>query len=679
MLPWYQWAVFATVPLLIFLLYFLKLRRVPLEVPSTYLWSRTVEDLHVNSLWQRLRNNLLLWLQLLAVGLLALSCLNPGCDGTQLSGNRFIFVIDRSASMAATDTLDDRSRLAEAKRQACAIVDQMKSTDAAMVISFCDDARVEQSYTKTKSLLKKKILAIKQTQRSTDLSEALLTASGLANPGRTSDQESEIDIQVADALVATLMIFTDGAFESVDEFQMGNLNAEYHPIGSQVEPTGNLGITAFSLNDQMEADGKVQVFARVQNSGLETQTVGVSLLVDGELVDAQQVEVKGVDSVELNDAQQAKVQDANSATLNFDLSGDITQIASAIPLELRIDATDPYMQDNVATCVLNPPRMIKALVLSDDSSFLELAMTTDRLQKFSTVEFKDREFVESEDFKENAVLGAYDLVVFDQCAPKTMPSCSTIFIGAIPPKDWKEVKKLETSPVIDVNQSHPVMFDLQMQMGRVNILDSMVLEGPQGSAMLVQSTEGPIMSVGPRGNYEDLVIGFPLAKVDKDGGTTINTDWPRLLSFPIFVQNAVLTLGGASQFGRAKNYRPGQLVQLKPRLPYPEIEITNPAKKESTLKASADNQFIYSNTDQCGVYSVAGKDDEDVDHLFTVNLLDRQESNLKVRENLGLGLEEVMAQPKTQVARKQLWIWLVMLALGVITAEWLIFNKRVFI
>ena len=116
MLPWYQWAVFATVPLLIFLLYFLKLRRVPLEVPSTYLWSRTVEDLHVNSLWQRLRNNLLLWLQLLAVGLLALSCLNPGCDGTTLKGDRFIFVIDRSSSMSATDTPDDRSRLEDAKR-----------------------------------------------------------------------------------------------------------------------------------------------------------------------------------------------------------------------------------------------------------------------------------------------------------------------------------------------------------------------------------------------------------------------------------------------------------------------------------------------------------------------------------------------------------------------------------
>ena len=76
---------------------------------------------------------------------------------------------------------------------------------------------------------------------------------------------------------------------------------------------------------------------------------------------------------------------------------------------------------------------------------------------------------------------------------------------------------------------------------------------------------------------------------------------------------------------------------------------------------------------------MTGKDGEDVDHLFTVNLLDRNESNLQVRENLGLGGEEVEAQPETQVARKQLWVWLVLAALAVITAEWLIFNKRVFI
>ena len=60
-------------------------------------------------------------------------------------------------------------------------------------------------------------------------------------------------------------------------------------------------------------------------------------------------------------------------------------------------------------------------------------------------------------------------------------------------------------------------------------------------------------------------------------------------------------------------------------------------------------------------------------------MLDRQESNLAVRENLGLGLEDIKAQAETQVVRKQLWIWLVLASLVVITAEWLIFNKRVFI
>ena len=61
----WQWLILAAIPPAIIALYFLKLRRQPLEVPSTFLWHRTIEDLHVNSLWQRLRQNLLLFLQLL--------------------------------------------------------------------------------------------------------------------------------------------------------------------------------------------------------------------------------------------------------------------------------------------------------------------------------------------------------------------------------------------------------------------------------------------------------------------------------------------------------------------------------------------------------------------------------------------------------------------------------------
>ncbi len=72
--PW-QWALLLAVPPLVVMLYFLKLRRKPLEVPSTFLWRRTIEDLHVNSLWQRLRRNLLLYLQLaFLLGLILPAC-----------------------------------------------------------------------------------------------------------------------------------------------------------------------------------------------------------------------------------------------------------------------------------------------------------------------------------------------------------------------------------------------------------------------------------------------------------------------------------------------------------------------------------------------------------------------------------------------------------------------------
>ena len=55
-----------TVPLLV-LLYFLKLKRTEQVVSSTLLWQRAIQDLQVNAPFQRLRRNILLLLQLLAL------------------------------------------------------------------------------------------------------------------------------------------------------------------------------------------------------------------------------------------------------------------------------------------------------------------------------------------------------------------------------------------------------------------------------------------------------------------------------------------------------------------------------------------------------------------------------------------------------------------------------------
>src|SRR6476620_1557493 len=116
MLSAWQWILLAAVPPAIIALYFLKLKREPLAVPSTYLWSRAIEDLHVNSLWQKLRQSLLLLLQLLVILGVILALIRPGWQGSELTGERFVFMIDASASMAATDVLP--TRLDAAKKQA---------------------------------------------------------------------------------------------------------------------------------------------------------------------------------------------------------------------------------------------------------------------------------------------------------------------------------------------------------------------------------------------------------------------------------------------------------------------------------------------------------------------------------------------------------------------------------
>ena len=150
-LSWWHWLVLGAIPPLIIALYFLKLKRQPLEVPSTYLWRRTIEDLHVNSLWQRLRKSLLLFLQLLLIAIVMLACLRPSWQGRELVGERFIFLVDTSASMGATDL--GPTRLEVVKQRVNELIDQMTSSDTAMLMSFSDRSRVEQEFTQNRRRL----------------------------------------------------------------------------------------------------------------------------------------------------------------------------------------------------------------------------------------------------------------------------------------------------------------------------------------------------------------------------------------------------------------------------------------------------------------------------------------------------------------------------------------------
>src|SRR5436190_22000877 len=103
----------------------------------------------------------------------------------------------------------------------------MEPASVAMVISFSNVAKVEQPFTDNRRLLRSRIELIEQTNRPSDLSEALRAASGLANPGQSGDPNNPIDIKTAEVQPATLLILSDGGFAKVPTFKLGNLTPEY--------------------------------------------------------------------------------------------------------------------------------------------------------------------------------------------------------------------------------------------------------------------------------------------------------------------------------------------------------------------------------------------------------------------------------------------------------------------
>ena len=74
--------------------------------------------------------------------------MRPGWRGAELTGDRYVFLVDNSASMGATD--ERRTRLEFAKKKTLEYIDQMESGDVAMVIAFSVTAQVMQNYNESR-------------------------------------------------------------------------------------------------------------------------------------------------------------------------------------------------------------------------------------------------------------------------------------------------------------------------------------------------------------------------------------------------------------------------------------------------------------------------------------------------------------------------------------------------
>lgn len=651
--PW-QWLLLASIPPAILSLYFLKLKRRESVVPSTLLWKRAIEDLHVNSIWQRLRQNLLLYLQLLFVALLMLACLRPGWSGMNRAGERRIYIIDQSASMQATD--QSPSRLNWAKDQAKKLIEDGSNDDVAMVIATSDRASVEQGFTNNKSLLLKGIDRIEPTARTTDIREALRVAAGLANPGRVSFEDA-VDIQVADAIPATVYLLSDGAVGPLDDAELGQLKIEYVPIGNQ--ETSNAAILGFALQRIDESTDRYEAFGRAVFHGTQPINTTASLYWNDSLLDAQSITLEPGREI----GMQFEVQQIDSGSL-----------------KLQLDYEDALPLDNVAYAAIRPNRQVQVLLVTSSNTALERALQTPRISQMAQVQIEPKSYLDTPEYQAAAADAKYDLVIYDSCSPSIMPAANTLFFGSIPPNDtesnWQFSEPTGPAIIVDVNRTHPV--SQYLEMASVGIVESRTVKPPEAGSVLMIADIGPVFAIAPRNAYQDAVLGFNLVRPGEEG-LEINSDWGIKRSFPVFIYAAVEHLAGGVTQASAPTVQPGAPMHLTLSNRFTNYSIKNPAGNTLQLERSPDGRFLYTQTDQLGVYEVYAQGIEEPVERFCVNLFSTRESNLQVGLELKTNSEAIQASDKLIRARQETWRWWLTLALVLLVLEWLVFNRRVLV
>lgn len=643
------YAAAVAVPLLL-LLYFLKLKRQETIVSSTLLWKRAVQDLQVNAPFQRLRRNLLLLLQLLALLAILAALAGPILAWKGTPGQRYVLLIDRSASMNATDV--EPSRLEAAKKQAKTFVESMRSgslvslkdkSDNAMVVAFDQHAKVMCSFTADKRQLMLAIDAIEPGDGQSMLGEAITVARAFAqSPGvegnlRTAEQPAQ------------LALFSDGRISDLETIVVAADELVFHQVGQSPD---NVAITAMNARRSYERPEQVEVFASLENYGSEPVERDVQLGINGNVRAVRAVKIPACEATEAG-----KPPKPGKVAVDFSLA-----FGSAGVLEVRQLGADALSCDNAAWSVLEPPKRLSVLLVTNGNPVLELALRACPIARLDPCTPAGFDAMDPLTFAERQ---AYDVIVLDNHIPANLPQCRYLVFGA-PPRgiDVNSPRELENQVVADWRSQHPVL--QYVNLTNLFAAKSHELKLPRDAEVLAEFSDSPAIAVVRRKGSVCLLTAFDV----------LQSNWAFEPSFILFCYNALGYLGAQAGGGERHGLKVGEPITVENVAAGATVTVTRPDASTAELNPDPSGAVRFPGTQRVGVYTVEvpGQPKQ----FYAVNLLDAEESRIEPQKEISFSRVTIAAQEgPVQRANVPLWPALVLAALVLACVEWLAYNLRV--
>jgi hypothetical protein len=602
----------------IILLYMLKLRRKQTQVSSTLLWERLLREKQANAPWQKLKRNLLLFLQLLILAALVAALARPALETKVVTSGSVIVMLDASASMNATDVKP--SRFEEARKSVLTLINGLTSDSAMTLILAAQTPQTLIASETDKSLLKAALSKAEVTQGSVDWSAAFALAAGATRNGINS----------------TVVIVSDGG---LPKSGLPSLPGEvrYIPVGQSDD---NLAISALALR---ASKGVPQLFAEVTNYSGADRKILLSLYLENDLFDARQLDVPAHSqkSISLEDLPVA------SAVYKAHISDPAQD-----------GALDSLPLDDTAFAVYQSSATRRALLVSNGNLFLEqllASLPARSVQPFRALPAADGTLqIPNEPF---------DLYIFDGVLPADLPKANLLLIN--PPANpfftlGETVKDIKNIQVNDHSLTRYVDWKT------VHVLQAKKTTMPSWMNVLIQADSTPLVAAGETNGQRIAALTFDLRE----------SDLPLQVAYPILFSNLINYLAPPSAFDASQSLSAGETLTLVPPTDAEQIVIASPSDKAYTLAAG---QTLFSETNELGYYAVnfISKDATKAEY-FAVNLFDPTESNISPREKLQIGSTSVTPAVSQQVGLQELWKWLAGFALVILMIEWQVFHRKSF-
>lgn len=676
-----------TIPLLV-LLYFLKLRRRDVEVSTTLLWKKAIQDLQANAPFQKLRNNILLLLQLLALILALLALAQPERAGEGGSGQRLIILIDRSASMTALDagTDGETSRLDDAKDQALALIDTMRepgpfdrgdeAADQAMVIAFDSTAEIVSQFTSDQSALRAAVESIEATDSPSRLKEAFRLAQA-QRPQRFVEDEG-LDTGPGFAF----HLYSDGRLPDAEEALPGAQDqVAYHVIGS--DESANIGITALRAERAYDEPAKLTIFVGVQSTDRRRRTVDCELAIDGQTVSVREITIPGASAPTAGEGDNRWAPGAGGVV--FELTQPAGLVA-AVTLRTGDDpAGDVLEVDNRGWLVVPPAKQTSVAVVTEGNFFIGDALGGMPLARLDL--YTPSEFAAAMSDGRDAI---YDVVLLDGWLPeleqgRTLPAGRWLVLGEVPGGEDGLIDRGggDAAQIIVSSRSHPILQGLTLD--ALTIVESRTIELPEASpANVIAETQfGPAIVELPGPDYRAVVVPFDI----------METNWPFQASFVLFLARAIDYLDrdvaeARASSGDARQFRPGEVLADRLPLGAERVRVDPPgdASEQPVIPAS-DGRVVFGPLKDTGLYRlrwsgpsgpVDAVNDGVVSRVYAANLLDQDESDVPAAPGIILASQEVTAaESENEESVKRYWPYLLLGVLGVLMLEWWIYNRKV--